>query len=909
MTKLVIVESPAKAKTISRFLGPEYQVEASYGHVRDLPQSADEVPADIKQHPWSNLGVNVDDQFQPVYVVPDSKKKQVAKLKKALKAADELLLATDEDREGESISWHLLQVLSPPAKTPVRRIVFHEITPEAIREALANPRSVDDALVQAQESRRILDRLYGYSLSPVLWKKVRPKLSAGRVQSIAVRLVVEREEERRAFVPSTYWDLEAEFEAELGPFKATLVRVEGQRLATGRDFDQATGQLKTRNAFHLLGDEAAELVTSCRENLPWRVAKLDEKPGKQRPAPPFTTSTLQQEANRKLGYGAERTMRIAQNLYEGVDLGNGERVGLITYMRTDSLTLSGRALQDAQDQIKSLYGSDYARGPRHYKTKTRNAQEAHEAIRPTQLARTPQELRNTLDRDAYRLYELIWKRTLASQMPDAEVLRTALEIEATGPGGRTLAFAANGKRILFPGYLKAYVEGSDDPAAELGDKETILPRLELDTPVGRPGDKARLVNLESKEHVTTPPARYTEASLVKALEEAGVGRPSTYASILGTIVQRGYVFLQSKALTPTFTAMAVTNLLRQHFSDYVSIDFTARMEDELDEIASGKSSALEHISAFYRGGASGGEGQHPGLEELIARETERIGLPDVRLGADPESGRPVSVRIGRYGPYVVVGDVADGKTANVPDNTPPADLDVDQALELVRKKAEGPRKLGDDPETGLPVYVADGRFGPYVQLGATDQVEGKPKRASLPKGTGEDDATLELALKLLSLPRELGPDPESGTMILANIGRYGPYVQKDRDFRSLKEGDNVHTVTLERALQLLAEPKGSRRSATKKVLKELGKTEAGDAIQVLDGRYGPYVTDGSVNATLPKGTAPESVSMEQAAELIAAKAAAKPKGRKAAKGAKKGRKAAKKARKASKKASGRGSGE
>jgi DNA topoisomerase-1 len=907
---LVIVESPAKAKTISRFLGDGYRVEASYGHIRDLPESADEVPESVKGKPWAKLGVNIEDDFQPVYVVSASKKKYVAALKKAMSGASQLLLATDEDREGESISWHLLEELKP--KIPVSRIVFHEITPEAIEEALANPRDVDEKLVNAQESRRILDRLFGYSLSPVLWKKVQGGLSAGRVQSVAVRLIVEREEERRAFKSSVYWDLEATLAAPMGEFKATLVRLGDARIATGKDFDSATGLLKkSSSARHLEEKDAKELAQATEGAVPWRVTKAEEKPATQRPYPPFTTSTLQQEANRKLGFSADRTMRAAQHLYEGVDLGGGERVGLITYMRTDSVTLSQRALREAEAQIKAIYGADYTNGPRPYTTKSRNAQEAHEAIRPTRMDRLPQDMAAYLGADERKIYELVWKRTIASQMVDARLLRSSIEITSEPKGSEPATFLATGKKILFPGFLRAYVEGSDDPAAEIGDQETILPDLkegdQIPAAGGAKSDKPSLRSVLPLRHETTPPARYTEASLVKRLEEEGVGRPSTYASIISTIQRRGYVFQpeRSKNLVPTFTAMAVTNLLRKHFGDYVDLRFTARMEDELDEIARGERSWKDHVKVFYRGeqaaakaSGNGRSGHAMGLENLIAHEQSKIDFPAVELGQDPETGQPVVVRVGRFGPFVVRGEGGEGNTANVPENMAPADFSVEQALALIKSKAEGPRHLGVDPKTNLPVYAARGRFGPYVQLG--DNPEGKapkPKRSSLPKGMSEEEATLELALKLLSLPRELGKHPESGEPILANIGRFGPYVQHGSDFRSLGDDDDPYTVELPRALELLSQPKGARRAAkgaAKKVLKELGAAPDGRTIQVLDGRYGPYVTDGSTHASLPKAMNPDSITLESALDMIAAKEK-NPSKKKAAKKATK--KAAKKAAK------------
>jgi DNA topoisomerase-1 len=886
---LVIVESPAKAKTISRFLGDDYRVEASYGHIRDLPEKSDEVPEHVKGKSWAKLGVNIEDDFEPVYVVPAAKKKYVASLRKAMTGISRLLLATDEDREGESISWHLLQELRP--KVPVQRIVFHEITPEAIREALETPRDVDDKLVNAQESRRILDRLFGYSLSPVLWRKVQTGLSAGRVQSVAVRLIVEREEERRAFRSSTYWDLEAILVSPMGEFKATLVRLGESRIATGKDFDPATGLLKKNShARHLDEKESKALARATETAVPWRVTKSEEKPATQRPYPPFTTSTLQQEANRKLGFAAERTMRAAQNLYEGIDLGGGERVGLITYMRTDSVTLSQRALREAQEQIRATYGQDYTNGPRPYTNKSRNAQEAHEAIRPTRMDRLPQDVAGYLGPDERKVYELVWKRTIASQMVDARLMRSTLEITATPKGTDPAVFSATGKKILFPGFLRAYVEGSDDPAAEIGDQETILPDLKegdlIPAATGGKNERAALRQVTPLRHETAPPARYTEASLVKRLEEEGVGRPSTYASIIGTIQRRGYVYQpeRSKNLVPTFTAMAVTNLLRKHFGDYVDIRFTARMEEELDEIARGERSWKDHVRVFYRGekaseaGASNGTSGHAmGLENLIAHENPRIDFPAVPLGEDPETHQPLVVRVGRYGAFVARGEGGEGNTANVPGEIAPADFTVEMALALIKSKAAGPRHLGIDDATKLPVYVARGRFGPYVQLGDTPEGKApKPRRASLPKDVMEEEATLELALRFLSLPRELGPHPESGEQVIANIGRFGPYVQHGSDFRSLGADDDPYCVTFERAMELLSQPKGGRRAAggssAKKVLKDLGKASDGRAIQVLDGRYGPYATDGKNHASLPKAMNPDSLTLEAAVDMIEAKA-------------------------------------
>ena len=884
MASLVIVESPAKARTIERFLGKGYRVEASFGHVRDLPAARKELPERYRSEPWADLAVNVHKDFEPVYVVSAAKKKHIDTLKKALKGADELLLATDEDREGESISWHLLEVLRP--KVPVKRIVFHEITREAIKEALANAREVDEHLVHAQEGRRVLDRLFGYRLSPVLWRKVQPGLSAGRVQSVAVRLIVEREEERRRFRSGEFWDMEALIGPEAGSaFKATLVSAGGKRLATGKDFDPATGKLTSDKVLLLTEETADRMLPRLEEALPWEVRRVEEKPASQRPAPPFITSTLQQEAWRKLRLPARRSMQIAQKLYEGVDLGGGERVGLITYMRTDSVTLSKKALGDAQDVIRETYGADYAGGPRQYRTKQRSAQEAHEAIRPTEIHRKPAQLRNYLAKDELALYELIWKRTVASQMPDAKLRRTSVEIIARSGEGKEAIFTAAGKRILFPGFLRAYVEGSDDPASELGDQETVLPDLregqKIYAPGGSPDKEAmRLEKLEPKKHETQPPARYTEASLVKKLEEESIGRPSTYASIIGTIQDRGYVSVnKSGQLVPTFTAMVVTNLLREHFGEYVDIKFTARMEEELDQIAEGKRSWVEHLRSFYFG-----ESGRPGLDALVEQKKDRIDFPRVPLGEDPESGELITVRVGKFGPYLVKGDNG-SMGADVPADVAPADLDMEQVRRLFAQKEEGPRVLGEDPETGETVYALTGRFGDYVQLGEKpkDKKAPKPKRASLEKGMNVETVTLEEALRLLSLPRELGPHPDTGEPVRAAKGRYGPFVAHGKELRSLKDEDDVYTITLQRALELLAEPKQTRgrQQAAKTVLKELGKDKEDRTVQVLDGRYGPYVSDGKTNATLPRGTDPQAVTREEADELLEAKRKAGPSKRKA----------------------------
>jgi DNA topoisomerase-1 len=869
---LVIVESPAKARTLGRFLGSGYTVEASFGHVRDLPESAKDAPKDVDKE-VGRLGVDVENGFAPLYIVPSDKRKHVARLRSALKGASELILATDPDREGESISWHLRELLKPGRSVPVRRIVFHEITEEAVRAALGERHGVNEPLVRAQEARRILDRLYGYMVSPVLWRKVQTGLSAGRVQSVAVRLIVEREEERRRFASSTYWDLEARLGGGDLPFTATLVKVGGERVASGRDFDATSGVLTSRNV-RLLDEAAArQLAGVLGHRLPWTVTGLEQKPATQRPYAPFTTSTLQQEANRKLGFSADRTMSIAQRLFQGVEVGHGEMEGLISYHRTDSTTLSDRAVRESARVIHELFGADYYRGPRQYQTRVRNAQEAHEAIRPTDFRLTPQELerRGVLESDDLRLYELIWKRTIASQMADAQLVRTTLEITATTEDGLACVFTATGKSIEFAGFLRAYVEGSDDPAAELGDQETLLPACRVGDLVNAAGSPHAIVlhGVDARGHETSPPPRYTEASLVKKLEEEGIGRPSTYAPTIATIQRRGYVFRQGKALVPSFTAFAVTNLLRDHFTEYVDVKFTAKLEDILDDISNGDKDWLDFLREFYFGG--GDEG--PGLKPKVDGSGEEVSYPVVEVGVDPKDQRPIVVRIGRYGPFLQRGDGGEGNTVSLSEDLAPADLTIDRAVSLLEAKAAGPRSLGTDPASGKPVYVLNGRFGPYVQLGRSPDrgSKEKPPRASLPAGVTEHNVTLERALLLLSLPRQIGHHPADGEPVVANFGRFGPYVKHGDEFRSLEGDDQVFSVTLEEAVELLRQPKRSRarRAATKTVLRELGvHPSSGSPVNLFDGRYGPYVSDGTVNASLPKGAAPDAFTLADAVTLL-----------------------------------------
>jgi DNA topoisomerase-1 len=878
LSKLVIVESPAKAATIAKFLGPNYKVVASYGHVRDLPGKAHEVPEEIRGQKWARLAVNITENFQPYYVIPADKTKRIAELKRALKDADEILLATDEDREGESISWHLLQVLKP--KVPVRRITFNEITKTAITHAVANPRDIDDALVRAQEGRRILDRLFGYELSPVLWKKVRTGLSAGRVQSVALRLVVEREEERMAFHKSAYWDVEAVLREGATEFTATLTRHGDQRVVGSKDFDSTTGLLKKEDTSNLLWlREEAEVRKLTEEYLaadPWRVVSVEQKEVAQRPYPPFTTSTLQQGAAAVLGMSIKRTMSVAQKLYEGMDLGSRQREGLITYMRTDSMSMSEKAIQEAGDLIKSKFGEDYYNGARRYKTKSKTAQEAHEAIRPTNFDNTPEQLRGVLDREEWALYDLIWRRAIASQMPDARIARTAADI-AAGQG----TFHATGSVVRFDGFLKVLSGGQRD---------TVLPPMHEGQLIHRaPAGKASPAELAytdaiPKPHETAPPPRYTEGSLVKKLEEEGIGRPSTYAAVITTIQARDYVSKKGSALVPSFVGMAVTDLLRRHFGEFVSVGFTARMEEALDNIAEGNVDSIDFLRSFYRGGGDFGNG----LEPSIKLELPQIEFPAIALGTDPDTGDAISVRVGKISPFLQRGEGGDGNTATVPADTSPDEMTIERAMELLKSKADGKIPIGEHPETGESIYVLDGPLGPYVQLGKPEG-KTKPRRASLPEGTTRDTMTIAEAVRLLSLPRQLGEHPETGKVISAAIGRFGPYIVHDGDFRSLKpkEGDDPYTVTLDRALELLSQPKGVRGS-TKTVLRDLGKHPENDkSLQIMDGKYGAYVTDGDHNATIPKGTPVEQVTVAQALELLAEAALKKPAKKKAAPRAKK----------------------
>ena len=846
--KLVIVESPAKAKTIAGYLGPDFVVESSVGHIRDLPERASEIPKE-KRAKYGALGVAIEEGFEPYYVVDPGKKRVVAELKSKLKEADELLLATDEDREGEAIAWHLLQELKP--KVPVRRMVFHEITRQAIEDALGNPRPVDERLVDSQETRRILDRLYGYEVSPVLWKKVMPRLSAGRVQSVATRLVVERERERMAFVSAAYWDLEGLFEP--GAFAARLVALDGKRIAQGRDFGP-DGKLKA-DVRQLDETEALGLAERLGRAA-FSVRSVDEKPYTRRPAPPFMTSTLQQEGARKLRFSAQTTMRVAQRLYER---------GYITYMRTDSTTLSETALAAARAQARELYGADHVPDrPRQYDRKVKNAQEAHEAIRPAgERFRLPDEVRGELDRDEAALYELIWMRTVASQMADARGQTVSLRLGATSSAGEDAEFGVSGTVITFPGFLAAYEEGRDDDGAG-GEEQRRLPRLE-------PGDALRASRLEPQGHETSPPARYTEPTLVKALEDRGIGRPSTYASILSTIVDRGYVVKRGSALVPTFLAFAVTQLLEGHYERLVDYGFTARMEDDLDRIAAGEEERVDWLTRFYRG-----ENGEPGLHALVTDQLDEIDARAVNSIEIP--GTDIVVRVGRYGPYLERGD----DRASLPDDVVPDELTAERAEELLARPAEG-RVLGTDPETGNTVLVRSGRYGPYVTEELPETASGKPRTASLFRSMSPETVTLDQALQLLALPRVVGTAPD-GEQVLARNGRYGPYVEKGGETRSLESEEQIFTISLDDALALLAAPKTRRgRGAPRAPLRELGEDpSSGRPVVVKEGRFGPYVTDGETNASLRAGDSVESLTLDRAIELLAerrAKGPAKPRRR------------------------------
>jgi DNA topoisomerase I len=880
--RLVIVESPAKAKTIAGYLGRGYVVESSVGHIRDLPGGASEVPAKYKGEPWARLGVNVDQGFAPLYVVPRDKKPTLKRLKDLVSDAGAVYLATDEDREGEAIAWHLLDELKP--KVPVHRMVFHEITPEAISQAVDNPRAINDHLVDAQETRRILDRLYGYEVSPVLWKKVMPRLSAGRVQSVATRLVVDRERDRIAFRAAAYWDVVADLDAgetkDPRALAVRLVSVDGRRVAVGRDFG-SDGNLKdsSRDAVVHLDEARATALASGLGSSTFTVRGVESKPYTRKPYAPFRTTTLQQEAARKLGFGAARTMQVAQRLYEN---------GHITYMRTDSITLSETAISAARAQVRQLFGNDYLPdAPRVYRSKVKNAQEAHEAIRPSgDRFRTPAE--TGLRGDEFRLYELIWMRTVASQMRDAQGRSVTIRVGARASSGEDTEFSASGKVITFHGFLKAYVEGVDEPTAETDSAERRLPNVVE-------GDTLVPTRVAPEGHETRPPARYTEATLVRELEEREIGRPSTYASIIGTILDRGYIYKKGTALVPTWLAFAVVRLLEQHFGHLVDYNFTASMEDALDEIARGNADMQTWLARFYFGSpdvtpghGTPGEvqddnGSHEdGLKYLVTElgEIDAREISTFRLyvaGDDGEgSNNGIAVRVGRYGPYVEDGE---GNRANVPDDLPPDELTLERARELLTQPAGAELELGVEPESGRTIIAKTGRFGPYVTEVLPDDVPKatRPRTASLFKSMSLDTVTLDDALRLLSLPRSLGKDPDSGEEITAQNGRYGPYVKKGGDSRSLGAEEELFTITLDGAVELFKQPKTRGRRAASAPLRELGDDpETGKPVVIKDGRFGPYVTDGEINATLRRDDDVDTITLDRAADLLAEKRAKGP---------------------------------
>jgi DNA topoisomerase-1 len=848
MKSLVIVESPTKAKTIKKYLPKGYIVDSSNGHIRDLPASAKEIPPKLKKEKWATLGINVEDGYEPLYVVSSLKKKVVKKLKDLIKEADELILATDEDREGEGISWHLLEVLNP--KIPVKRMVFHEITKEAIQDSLTKFREIDMNLVDAQETRRIIDRLAGYTISPLLWKKIAPGLSAGRVQSVAVKLVVDRERERMKFRSGTYCDLKAVVSAQgTGKtFEADMSALNGKRLASGKDFDEQTGKLKKPKDVVLLNIQDAETLKTKLETAQWYVQSIEKNLQKRSPAPPFTTSTLQQESNRKFGMSAGDTMRVAQRLYEE---------GFITYMRTDSTFLSNQAISAARQGVETLYGKEYlSEKERRYTTKSKAAQEAHEAIRPAgNQFRVPQE--TGLDGRELKLYDLIWKRTIATQMAEALIEFTNVSILAEKEDTQAL-FKASGKEIKFPGYFRAYVEGSDDPEAQLEDQDRLLPPL-------KEKDNLDCKKIDALTHETKPPARFTEATLIKFLEKEGVGRPSTYATIISTIQDRKYAVKIGSALAPTFTAFAVTELLEAFFPELVDVHFTSQMEDSLDDIASGKGDRLSYIKNYYEG--------EKGLKENVDRQESQI-EPQLakRVNLPIENLENVEIFIGKFGPYVQMKKGDEVVNASLPYDMSPGELTSEKIEELIEQNEEGPEILGKHPETGEPIFVLTGRFGPYVQLGEVTEENKKPKRGSLLRGMKPEDVDLKIALDLLSLPRSLGNHPETGKEVRAGVGRFGPFVVHDGTFKSLTKDDNVLTVDLKRAVDLLSQAgKTVKRGST--VLKELGKhPKSGDEIQVLTGRYGPYIKFGKKNISLPKGVEVDSFTLDQAVKLISEKA-------------------------------------
>lgn len=842
MKSLVIVESPTKIKTLKKYLPKDYEIDSSMGHIRDLPANAKEVPKEYKGEDWANLGVNTDNGFDPIYVIPYGKKKVVKRLKKLLKDSDELILATDEDREGEAISWHLTELLDPDV--PVKRMVFREITEEAIKDALKNFRDIDMNLVNAQEARRLIDRLAGYTVSPLLWKKIAPKLSAGRVQSVAVRFLVDRERERMKFRSARYWDLKAQLHKQQQKkiFEADLTRLDGKRLASGKDFDENTGKLKKPDKVVLLDDKSAAKLRDGLDKAEWKVAEVKKNRQKRNPSAAFITSTLQQEANRKLNFSAKQTMGVAQKLYEN---------GYITYMRTDSARLSGQAINAARNAVKDEYGEDYLfERVRNYSGGS-GAQEAHEAIRPAGSSfRKPEEA--GLRGQQFKLYDLIWKRTIATQMAQAELEFTNVTIEAKA-NGSVAEFRTSGKKIIFPGFFRAYVEGSDDPDAALENQEKFLPALSE-------GEEVVEKGIEPISHETKPPARYTEASLVKELENRGVGRPSTYASIISTIQNRGYAEADGKTLIPTFTAFAVTELLEKNLEDLVDSDFTSDMENKLDMIAHGDLDTTAYLSSYYKG--------DNGLKAKVEEQQDKIDPQEARhLKLPLPDLDDIDIFIGRFGPYIRKEKDGEEITTSIPQSWKPSDITAEKLEELIKTEEEGPQALGDHPETGEPIFILNGRYGPYVQVGEVTEDNKKPQRASLLKGMKPTDVDLELALRLLELPRPVGKHPDSGKVIKAGVGRYGPFVVHDGKFASLRKNDHVLEIELDRAVELLSKKKSKKRGSN--TIKDLGKhPDNKKKVRVMDGRYGPYIKYGKKNISLPDDIKPEDVSMDTAVQLI-----------------------------------------
>ena len=832
--KLVIVESPTKAKTIRKFLGPNYIVESCMGHIRDLPQSAKDIPEKVKKEKWAQLGVNVDKHFEPLYCVPKDKIKVIKNLKDKLLGADELYLATDEDREGESISWHLLEVLKP--SVPTKRMVFHEITKEAIQKSLSETREIDFNLVKAQEARRVLDRLVGYTISPLLWKKVAFGLSAGRVQSVAVRLVVEREKERIRFKKSAYFGIAATLEKASQAFESKIQSYKGKRVATGKDFDGLTGQLMAGKDMIVLDQKTASQILTEVESKNWIVSEVEEKPITRKPYAPFITSTLQQESNRKLGLSSRETMQVAQKLYEQ---------GFITYMRTDSTFLSAEAMKAARESILKKYGKEYLPdAPRTYDgKKVKGAQEAHEAIRPAGTSfQDPDE--TGLVGPQFKLYDLIWKRTMASQMTDSKQKQVSSKITA----GDSI-FSASGTTIEFPGFLRAYVEGSDDPDADLESRDVKLPALKVK-------DQLKLNQIEPTSHETKPPARFTEASLVQIMEKEGIGRPSTYASVIGTIIDRGYVRKQASALIPTFTAMVVSKLLSQHLTQYVDLGFTSQMEQSLDNIADGELNWEKYLTSIYHGPL--------GLKATVESQGEKIN-PEEARSIKLEGLEQYEFHVGRYGAYVKSKRGEESFSASIPEIEAPADMTSAHVEKLIDQKLKGADSLGADPVTGKKIYVLNGRYGPYVQLGESD--DEKLKRGSLPPGVEPAAVDFATALEILSMPKTLGEHPESKKDVKVGIGRFGPFVLHEGDYRSIPKTDTVFTMDLKKAIELLSQPKKGRGKAS--AIKEFGAHPVhGEAVSVYNGPYGPYIKTGKTNIGLPEGTTVEQLTKEKAFELV-----------------------------------------